>query len=373
MLQNDLREGLEASPSWMQDFLGDLPAKKHSVSESAGRKSVRKRRVRGMNPADQQIIASSGADGQGLFNTTAGRVGTTVENIEKDFWVRWTLDILFNRLKSGGPRLLFKGGTSLSKACDPISRFSEDIDITVFRSDLGKTATLEPLESQGKKKRENLLDDIKAACQDHRAKPLRLELDALAGQTMDAAGKDPSTLRIVVYDQDPDRKSLLIHDPSAVERSAYVHPVVRIESGAKSAVDANENRTITAYRAPDFTPGDLTVTGVTTIIAARTFLDKILLLRGVASYYDARGALRGGGRRSRHYDDVHRLMRASIGETASADHALIESCVCQGCAAVTRAGDFLNPMTLAFAPVTPANEASDAAGCARRFRQGNRQ
>jgi predicted nucleotidyltransferase component of viral defense system len=36
------------------------------------------------------------------------------QNIEKDFWVCWTLDALFNELEAGGPCLLFKGGTSLS-------------------------------------------------------------------------------------------------------------------------------------------------------------------------------------------------------------------------------------------------------------------
>ena len=39
---------------------------------------------------------------------------------------------------AGEPRLLFKGGTSLSKAYGLISRFSEDIDITVFREDIGQ-------------------------------------------------------------------------------------------------------------------------------------------------------------------------------------------------------------------------------------------
>ena len=68
-----------------------------------------------MNPAYQKIIASSEDDQRGLFLTAANRVGTTVQNIEKDFWVCWTLDALFHRLKAGGPRLLFKGGTSLSK------------------------------------------------------------------------------------------------------------------------------------------------------------------------------------------------------------------------------------------------------------------
>ncbi|WP_292448543.1 nucleotidyl transferase AbiEii/AbiGii toxin family protein [Methylibium sp.] len=36
--------------------------------------------------------------------------------------------------------MLFKGGTSLSKAFGLVPRFSEDIDITVFRDDPGQTA-----------------------------------------------------------------------------------------------------------------------------------------------------------------------------------------------------------------------------------------
>ena len=45
-------------------------------------------------------------------------------------------DALFNELEVGGPRLLFKGGTSLSKGYGLIERFSEHVDITVFREDI---------------------------------------------------------------------------------------------------------------------------------------------------------------------------------------------------------------------------------------------
>src|SRR5258708_7611694 len=117
-----------------------------------------------MNPAYQKIIASSEDDQRGLFLTAATRVGTTVQNIEKDFWVCWALDALFHRLKPNGPHLLFKGGTSLSKAYGLISRFSEDIDVTVFRADLGEGATFQELEALSRKKRTARLDAIKAAC-----------------------------------------------------------------------------------------------------------------------------------------------------------------------------------------------------------------
>jgi hypothetical protein len=179
-----------------------------------------------------------------------------------------------------------------------------------------------------RKKRTSRLDAIKAACQAYIGGPLRSELSALAKATMEAAGQDPNRLRIVLDEQDTDRQSLLIHYPSAVEASRYVTPSVKIESGAKSAVDPNEAKSIAPYLSSELHNGDaLTVTGVTTILPERTLLDKILILHGMTFYYRAKGALRGNGRMSRHYYDVHRLMQGAVGESGCTDDALIEDCV----------------------------------------------
>jgi hypothetical protein len=129
-------------------------------------------------------------------------------------------------------------------------------------------------------------------------------------------------------DADQDRQSLLIHYPSAVEKSEYVMPSVKIESGAKSALDPNEEKTIVPYLGPDFIEGDeLAVAQVTTIDPERTFLDKILILHGMTFYFDANGVLRGNGRMSRHYYDVHQLMSTPVGKKAGTDDTLIEDCV----------------------------------------------
>jgi len=82
-----------------------------------------------MNSAFLQIINASDAERRDLFLGVAARLGTAVQNVEKDFWVCWTLDALFNGLKAGSPRLLFKGGTSLSKGFGLISRFSSALQI----------------------------------------------------------------------------------------------------------------------------------------------------------------------------------------------------------------------------------------------------
>src|ERR1700691_4271856 len=120
-----------------------------------------------MTEGFQTVLAASEKERRDLFVGAADRLRTNEQNIEKDFWVCWTLDALFNGLEAGGPRLLFKGGTSLSKAYGLISRFSEDIDITVFRQDLGQAASIQELEALSRKKRQARLDGIKGACRDY--------------------------------------------------------------------------------------------------------------------------------------------------------------------------------------------------------------
>lgn len=67
------------------------------------------------------------ADRQAYFGEAAARMGLPPHVIEKDFWVCWTLKRLFS-LECLKENLLFKGGTSLSKAYRLIRRFSEDIE-----------------------------------------------------------------------------------------------------------------------------------------------------------------------------------------------------------------------------------------------------
>src|SRR3546814_16670467 len=81
-----------------------------------------------MTPAYEEILGEDDEKSAGLFNTTAQRIGTTPQNVEKDFWVCWTLDALFNGLPPG-PRLLFKGGTSLSNGFGLLQSFSKDISV----------------------------------------------------------------------------------------------------------------------------------------------------------------------------------------------------------------------------------------------------
>jgi predicted nucleotidyltransferase component of viral defense system len=88
------------------------------------------------------------------------------------------LGVLYHGIPPGSPRLLFKGGTSLSKAHGLIRRFPEDIDITVFREDLKQAASIEDMEKLSGKKRKAKLDAIRDACRAWVTGPLRESLAA---------------------------------------------------------------------------------------------------------------------------------------------------------------------------------------------------
>jgi hypothetical protein len=249
--------------------------------------------------------------------------------VEKDFWVCWTLDALFNGLPAGCPRLLFKGGTSLSKSFGLINRFSEDIDITVFRHDLGQDASVEELEALSGRKRRAKLDAIKEACQAFIAGPLRRELGELAGRLMSAVGVPRDRYRVELDAGDADQQTLLFWYPvvTTTRDDDYVRSAVKIEAGAKSALDPNVETSVRPFVAEDLGDLNLAVDGITTVEAQRTFWDKVVILHGLRRWYDHRGQLRHGGQRmSRHYYDVFRLLRSPIGEAAQANRQLGVDC-----------------------------------------------
>jgi hypothetical protein len=103
---------------------------------------------------------------------------------------------------------------------------------------------------------------------------------------------------------------------------------IKIESGAKSALDPNSEVPIKPYVDDDLPALDLTVPAVCTVDPERIFWDKVVILHGLRRWFDKRGELRGGGQRvSRHYYDLHRLAGDPVGEAAIAETALGADCV----------------------------------------------
>ena len=76
-----------------------------------------------------------------LSAQVALKTGIPLSHIEKDFWVTETLRGVVGAASAGGIEIVFKGGTSLSKAFSLIERFSEDVDVlAILPAALGKGA-----------------------------------------------------------------------------------------------------------------------------------------------------------------------------------------------------------------------------------------
>ena len=70
-----------------------------------------------------------------IFEKLTDQLKQPAVAIEKDWWVVQTLRLIFEM--NCADNLVFKGGTSLSKAWGLIERFSEDIDLALDRKFLG--------------------------------------------------------------------------------------------------------------------------------------------------------------------------------------------------------------------------------------------
>ena len=148
--------------------------------------------------------------------------------IEKDFWVCWALHRLFDVVRFR-PQLIFKGGTSLSKAYNAVERFSEDVDLSLSRRDLGFADSRDPEEpgisgKESQRRIEALVNACRQAVVDRLLPGLRADFAAVigpSGWSVELDAMDPQTV-IFTYP-----RSDLAGDFPAV-----IRPAIRLEMGA---------------------------------------------------------------------------------------------------------------------------------------------
>jgi Nucleotidyl transferase AbiEii toxin, Type IV TA system len=145
---------------------------------------------------------------------------------------------------------------------------------------------------------------------------------------MTAAGVSGDRYRIELDVADSDQQTLLFWYPSATTpANDYIRSAVKIEGGAKSALDPHAGSAVKPYADDDLPDIDLTIGGITAVDPTRTFWDKVVILHGLRRWFDHRGQLRHGGQRvSRHYYDVFRLLQSQTGQSAARDRQLAQDC-----------------------------------------------
>ena len=258
---------------------------------------------------------------KGTFDRAEDRLGATPSYMEKDFWVCLVLNALYHQLPAGHPRLLFRGGTSLSKAFGLIRRFSEDVDLTVYRGDLGFAEQRDPTVADiSNTKRKALFEELRAACSAYMLGELKGALTACLDEIVPGC-------RITTDEDDATEQTLLVRYPSLYpeQENDYVLPQVKLEGGARSALTPSRPCSIAPYIADDLPEHELQVDDIDTIIPERTFLDKLLVLHGLhCGYREADRLPKANSRVSRHYYDFAVISGTETGAAALADRDLLD-------------------------------------------------
>ena len=298
-----------------------------------------------------KVAVSDPSDRRALFSQTAATRGLANIIVEKDFWVCWTLKRLFEIQKGMGLTLVFKGGTSLSKAYDAIRRFSEDIDLSFDRADFGYEHDPEAGTPSGKEMGRRIEAFVKEL-EKHIANTL---LPALRNSIEQHLGSpDVASWRLELDEDNP--QCINFFYPTALSQSDYsdvgcIKPRVRLEFGARGDPWPTEERPIQPYAAeefPDFFEEPSFY--VTVLSAQRTFWEKATALH---AEYHRPSDKPIPQNVSRHYSDLAALIDTEHGNAAIANVDLLEE-VAEHKATFFRSGwaryDTARPGTLKLVP-----------------------
>jgi len=250
------------------------------------------------------------AEKAAIFTEVATTKGMKPFAVEKDWWVSRTLEIIFQLPISS--HLVFKGGTSLSKAWKLINRFSEDIDLAIdkeffegYKGEISKTQIGKLRKVAGTYTTGTFLEELK--------------------QAFEAKGyKDLKFVVIEAKDSDQDPRVLEIYYPNVIApNSAYISPRVQIEVSCRSLREPFTVQSFGAlvdefYLDKDFAKP---LFEVPTVNAERTFLEKLFLLH--EEFHRPAEKMRVD-RLSRHLYDLYHLTSAGLAEKAISDKELYQ-------------------------------------------------
>ncbi|MDR1553824.1 MAG: nucleotidyl transferase AbiEii/AbiGii toxin family protein [Prevotellaceae bacterium] len=231
--------------------------------------------------------------------------------IEKDWWVVQTLHLI-SQLNIA-EHIVFKGGTSLSKAWKLIDRFSEDVDLAInreffgFSGDISRTQVGKLKDASNKYISNDFLFVLKKSFEKEGIKDVRISV---------VDRKDP--------DDDPVKIEIVY--PSVMEYSAYVSPRVLLEIGSRSLMEPStlrSFRSMIGQEFPNLPFADKDI-HIRCVNPERTFLEKLFLLHEEHQRPLQKMKIKG---KSRHFYDIYRIAQTDYADKAIADKELYKSIV----------------------------------------------
>ncbi|MCX6835582.1 MAG: nucleotidyl transferase AbiEii/AbiGii toxin family protein [candidate division Zixibacteria bacterium] len=249
-------------------------------------------------------------DRRDLFMATAEAMKVHQAIVEKDFWVCWILDYLFQE-SQWKDKIIFKGGTSLSKAYGAIHRFSEDVDLILDWSLLGLTEA-EAFEDRSGKKQDEFRDEVDRRLLDFLKNDLTPVLET---ELRTRLGRETKIVQ--------EEKLILIEYPRSFSSEA-IRPEIILEIGPRALAEPNEQKDVRSFAAEKFPALFVRqFTTVTTVLAERTFWEKATILHHEAHKTNDKSLHRC----SRHYYDLYQLGRTPILDKALKRLDLLEEVV----------------------------------------------
>ena len=133
---------------------------------------------------------------------------------------------------------------------------------------------------------------------------------------------------ILPDEDDVDQATLLVEYPSLYRSgdTSYVVPRVRVEAGARSALEPSLDCTVAPYVADELPDWSLEVDDIRVLAPERTYWEKLLILHGMhCGYRDVQRLPADRDRISRHYYDVAMITATDVGRCALSDIGLLDA------------------------------------------------
>ena len=255
----------------------------------------------------RKLIEDSAEERMTLFIRCSQLKNIPLAMIEKDFWVCWSLSRIFGNRQLN--RILrFKGGTSLSKAFHLIERFSEDIDLIL---DWRLVTQEDPMQSRSNAQQDKFNKRIQEESADYISHQLKEQIAAVFdGECQVTADEEDGHIIWIEY---PHERAI-----------GYILPRVKLEIGPLASWVPHDVFPIIPYVGEAFPQLGIQPFGVPTILAERTFWEKVTILH--QEHFRSEN-LSVPSRFSRHYYDLFMMSRSSMCQQALEDTELLRQVV----------------------------------------------
>jgi hypothetical protein len=242
------------------------------------------------------------------INNVFLQTGIFPQIIEKDLWVTTVLQLIFSL--PFADKLVFKGGTSLSKVWNVIQRFSEDIDMAVDRKlfDLEGDLTVKQLKKLRKQSslfvRETFCFELQKAVE-------KYDLQSLCSIKPQPDGEGDKTY--------PEPRKIFISYKSLFDDIPYLNSEIVLEIGARSLFEPTAECEIKSMISENLNiDTNIENNPINTAVPEKTFIEKIFLLHEIFTC----GGSMLANRKSRHLYDLEKMMDKDFAVKAISDDVL---------------------------------------------------